>query len=64
MSKEKVEERFVTIYEKGFGSGNKIMVDKITGVHYLYSWVGQTGGITPLLDSEGKVIVGFDELKE
>lgn len=58
-------ERFVRIYEKsGMSEGTRILVDKITGVHYLYSWYGYSGGITPLLDSDGKVIVSFEELEK
>ena len=35
----------------------QILVDKETGVHYLCWKSGYGAGITPLLDSEGKVIV-------
>lgn len=34
-----------------------VIVDKETGVNYLYVGRGYGGGITPLLDSDGKVIV-------
>lgn len=33
------------------------IVDAKTGVHYLYVKTGDSGGVTPLLDSEGKVVV-------
>jgi len=35
----------------------QILVDKETGVNYLVWKAGYAGGITPLLDSDGKVIV-------
>ena len=38
-------------------SGMEIWVDKKTGMHYLYHAGGYVGGLTPLLDSDGKVIV-------
>lgn len=35
----------------------QILVDKETGVNYLVWKSGYAGGITPLLDSEGKVVI-------
>ena len=35
----------------------QILVDKETGVNYLVWKSGYAGGITPLLDADGKVIV-------
>lgn len=34
-----------------------VIVDKETGVNYLYVCRGYGGGLTPLLDAEGKPIV-------
>ncbi len=52
------DERFVKIYSQGkWGAPMEIWVDKLTGVNYLYHQSGYSGGLTPLLDSEGKVIV-------
>lgn len=34
-----------------------IIRDKLTGVHYMYTQGGQSGGLTPLLDKEGKPII-------
>ena len=34
-----------------------VIVDKETGVNYLYVHCGYGGGLTPLLDSDGKPIV-------
>ncbi|MCT4781702.1 MULTISPECIES: DUF6440 family protein [Exiguobacterium] len=37
-----------------------ILVDTATGVNYIQTWVGTSGGITPLVDANGDVVV--DEL--
>jgi hypothetical protein len=53
---KKEEERFKVVYEKGsFSQSTKILVDRKTGVNYLMvSSPGNAGGITPLLNSDGK----------
>lgn len=43
--------------ENGVANGNRIIVDRETGIHYLFSWGGYAGGITPLLDKDGKPMV-------
>lgn len=53
MSKEK---RFIKTYSQGCGS-NEIWVDKKTGVNYYYHNSGYGGGLTPLLDNNGKPII-------
>ncbi len=35
----------------------EIWVDTQTGVNYLYRWSGYSGGLTPLLDRDGKPVV-------
>ena len=35
----------------------RIFVDKQTGVNYLYVNSGYSGGLTPLIDSDGKPII-------
>ena len=54
MAKEK---RFERIYSQGGLSSVEIWVDRETGVNYLFHQSGYSGGLTPLLDSDGKVIV-------
>ncbi|MCU9613536.1 DUF6440 family protein [Caldibacillus lycopersici] len=49
--------RFEVIHKEGTLSGCKIYRDKVTGVHYLFSWDGYAGGLTPLLDSNGNPVV-------
>ena len=57
----KKEERFEVIFRDGSSLKDdgvrQILVDKETGVNYLCWKSGYGAGITPLLDSEGKVIV-------
>ena len=52
------EKRFIKIYDDGaaFGS-NEIWVDTTTGANYLFHASGYAGGLTPLLDREGKPII-------
>ena len=49
--------RFDVIYKEGSLSGCKIIVDKETGVHYLLSFDGYAGGITPLLNKDGNPVI-------
>ena len=50
--------RFVRTYsEKGFSSGTEIFVDKETGVNYVFHAAGYAGGMTVLLDRDGKPVV-------
>lgn len=55
------KERFEVVFTDGSqmkDSGmRQILVDGETGVHYLVWKSGYAGGITPLLDSEGKVVI-------
>lgn len=53
MAKEK---RFEQTYSQGLGS-MQIIVDKETGVNYLFVSCGNAGGLTPLLDREGKPVI-------
>ncbi len=57
----KKEERFEVIFKDGsqlkYEGIRQILVDKETGVNYLCWTAGNGAAITPLLDSEGRVIV-------
>ena len=54
----KKEKRFEKIHSESTMSGsNEIWVDKVTGVNYLYHGGGYGGGLTPLLDRDGKPII-------
>jgi hypothetical protein len=63
MVKEKAEKRFIT--HKGEASGvlteTTIIVDKQTGVQYLFVARGYGGGLTPLLDKDGNPLLSVDE---
>ncbi len=50
-------ERFEKIYSQGTLSLIEIWVDKETGVNYMYRHDGYSGGLTVMLDREGKPIV-------
>jgi len=64
---EKKEQRFIKTYSHGGGfSGPStcILVDKETGVNYLYAAGGYGGGITPLLNRDGSPVVSTLPVKE
>lgn len=52
-----MEKRFVKIYSQGFVGSMEIWVDTQTGVNYLTQQSGYGGGLTVLLDREGKPVV-------
>ena len=52
----KKEKRFQEVYSQELGTV-KIYVDKQTGVNYVYVGNGYGGGLTVLLDSEGKPVI-------
>ena len=53
----KKEKRFEVAYQQGALDVIEILVDKETGVNYLFRTNGNAGGMTPLLDREGKPVV-------
>lgn len=50
-------DRFKRIYNQGIMDVMEIWVDTETGVNYVFHRSGYAGGLTPLLDPEGKPIV-------
>lgn len=50
-------DRFVKIYSKGTLTTSEIWLDTETGVNYFYHTSGYGGGLTPLLDKDGKPVV-------
>lgn len=54
------ENRFVKTYSQGVLDVMEIWVDRETGVNYIFHWNGSAGGMTPLLDAEGKPVVTYD----
>ena len=49
--------RFEKVYSQGALNVIEIWVDKETGVNYMFQQGGYAGGLTPLLDREGKPII-------
>ena len=60
MSKDK---RFKTIYTQGALTNTAILVDTETGVNYIFHSEGYAGGMTVLLDGDGKPVVTPKENK-
>lgn len=50
-------DRFEKVYSQGTMSVIEIWVDKETGVNYVFRASGYAGGMTPLLDRDGKPVV-------
>ena len=50
-------ERFEKVYNQGKISVIEIWVDKETGVNYVFRRDGYAGGMTPLLDKDGKPVI-------
>ena len=51
------DDRFEKVYYQGVLNIIEIWVDRETGVNYLFSHSGYAGGLTPLLDRDGKPII-------
>ncbi len=61
------DKRFVKIYKQGGFADNEmeVWVDTQTGVNYLFTQSGYAGGMTVLVDREGKpVITPLSQLRE
>jgi hypothetical protein len=61
------EKRFVAVYKQGGELSDycvSILVDRETGVNYLYTQSGYSGGLTPLLDADGRAVVTPVETKD
>lgn len=55
MAKDK---RFEKVYTQSTMTGStQILVDKQTGVNYIYHSSGYGGGLAPLLDRDGKPVI-------
>ena len=53
----KKEKRFEIAFQQGALDVIEVLVDKETGVNYLFRTNGNAGGLTVLLDREGKPVV-------
>ena len=54
------DKRFEFEEETGFQKGTKVIVDKETGVQYLFANWGSAGGLTLLVDKDGKPLLAQD----
>lgn len=50
-------DRFDKVYSQGKLNVTEIWVDTETGVNYVFHKDGYAGGLTPLLDKDGKPII-------
>ena len=50
-----MKDRFEVVYKENHSAGI-VFVDKETGVNYLFVQMGYAGGLTPLLDADGKPV--------
>lgn len=50
-------DRFQKVYAQGTMTTTEIWVDKETGVNYVFHASGYAGGMTPLLDRDGKPVI-------
>lgn len=53
----KKNDRFERVYSQGALDGTQIWVDRETGVNYVYHFSGNSGGLTVLVDREGKPVI-------
>ena len=51
------DQRFEKVYSQGMVDIMEIWVDRETGVNYVFRQSGYGGGMTPLLDREGKPVI-------
>jgi hypothetical protein len=51
------KKRFEQVYSQGAFSTAEIWVDRETGVNYLFMQAPNGGGLTPLLDRDGKPVI-------
>ena len=59
-----MEKRFIRIHTDGVMTTSEIWVDTQTGVNYLFHASGYAGGLTPLLDREGKPVISPLPIRE
>ena len=52
----KKEERFIRVHSENMGC-EQILIDKKTGVNYLFVQSGYAGGLTVLLNADGRPVV-------
>lgn len=60
------DKRFAVVYKQGgfANPGIRILVDKVTGVNYLWAESGYAGGMTVLLNRDGTPVISQLPLEE
>ena len=54
----KTDDRFIVTYKQNsLNSGVKVIVDRETGINYLFAQSGYGGGMTPLLKRDGSPVI-------
>ena len=53
----KKDKRFIEVYSEDGMTISKVLVDRQTGVNYLFHASGYAGGLTPLLNPDGTPVV-------
>ena len=55
----KQNKRFIQVHKEGSSLSvlSIVLVDRETGINYLFTQSGYAGGLTPLLDRDGKPVV-------
>ena len=51
------DDRFEKVYSQGVVNVMEIWVDRETGVNYLFHGSGSAGGLTVLLNADGKPVI-------
>ncbi|MHC1747217.1 MAG: DUF6440 family protein [Cellulosilyticaceae bacterium] len=51
------DDRFIKTFSQGSINVSEIWIDKQTGVNYLFHYSGYAGGLTVLLDQNGKPVI-------
>lgn len=59
-----MEKRFVKVYSDGVMNVSEIWVDVKTGVNYFFHQSGYAGGLTPLLNRDGKPVISALPVQE
>ena len=59
-----MNDRFEVVEKNGLSQGTRIIVDKETGVQYLLAWWTSVGGLTVLVDKDGKPLLDKRYAKE
>ena len=61
MFKDREDKRFIKIFKEGsLTESIQILLDTETGVNYIHLSAGYGINLTPLLDSDGKVVVSSE----